>query len=282
MSTVKRPVMRYHGGKWRLANWIVSHFPTHRIYVEPFGGAASVLMKKPRCGGEVYNDLDGEIVNVMRVLQDPTLREQLAEILSFTPYARMEFKQDWEKTTDPVEQARRTLIRAEMGFSSAGATRGTTGFRLDTKRNHGTAMRVWAALPDKLAAFTARLRGVLIENRPALQVLRDHDTPGTLFYLDPPYIHATRKMSSACYRHEMDNAQHRELLTALLELEGMVVLSGYSHPLYDDALKGWRQVETQTYVSAQSGSGKRTEVLWLSPNVQKSIPQPQLSLTAAA
>src|SRR5260364_260699 len=87
-----RPIMTYHGGKWRLADWIIFHFPPHCLYVEPFGGAASVLMKKPRSLGEVYNDLDDEIVNVMRVLQDATLRQQLAEVLSFTPYARAEFK----------------------------------------------------------------------------------------------------------------------------------------------------------------------------------------------
>lgn len=132
-AAVTKPVLRYHGGKWRLASWIISHFPAHRVYVEPFGGAASVLMQKPRSYAEVYNDLDGEIVNVFRVLQCPEKRARLCEMLHFTPYARAEFMLAWEPTDDPVEAARRVIIRAQMGFGSAGATRGTTGFRANAR-----------------------------------------------------------------------------------------------------------------------------------------------------
>jgi len=139
---ITRPIMRYHGGKFRLADWVISYFPTHKCYVEPFGGVASVLMRKPRSHGEVYNDLDGTIVNVMRVLRDPVLCDRLVEALTLTPYARDEFALAFEHTDDPVESARRTFIRAEMGFGSAGATKGTTGFRIDTKRNYGTAMQI--------------------------------------------------------------------------------------------------------------------------------------------
>jgi DNA adenine methylase len=93
-----RPIMRYHGGKWRLAPWIISYFPIHKVYVEPFGGAASVLMRKPRSHGEVYNDLDDEIVNVMRVLRDPGMCDALANSLALTPYSRTEFEQAYEPT----------------------------------------------------------------------------------------------------------------------------------------------------------------------------------------
>lgn len=266
MAAPARPILRYHGGKFRLAPWIIGHFPLHKVYVEPFGGAASVLMQKPRSHGEVYNDLDGDIVNVMRVLQDHAAREQLAELLTLTPYARAEFDLAWQPADDPVERARRTLIRAEMGFGSAGATKGTTGFRIDTKRNYGTAMHVWSKVPDMLAAFGQRLQGVLIENRDALQILRDHDTPHTLFYIDPPYVHDTRKMASACYRHEMDDDAHRALLDAVKSLQGMVILSGYTHSIYDDALDGWTRVETAARMAEARGTGVRVEVLWISPN----------------
>lgn len=264
-----RPIMRYHGGKWRMAPWIISHFPSHRVYVEPFGGAASVLIRKPRSEGEVYNDLDDNIVNVMRVIRNAGLCTQLAEALALTPYSRSEFEAAKEHSADPVEQARRTLVRAEMGFGSAGATKGTTGFRLDTKRNYGTAMDVWARIPDSLVGFAQRLAGVLIENRDAMLVLSDHDTPDTLFYVDPPYVLDTRKMGSACYRHEMNDTEHASLLDALLDLDGMVVLSGYAHDLYDDLLRGWQRVETSARIAAQSGTGSRTEVLWLSPNIER-------------
>lgn len=282
MSAITRPVMRYHGGKFRLAEWVIGHFPTHKVYVEPFGGVASVLMRKPRSHGEVYNDLDGTIVNVMRVLRDPVLRERLADALVLTPYARDEFVQAFEHSDDPVEDARRTFVRAEMGFGSGGATKGSTGFRIDTKRNYGTAMHVWAKMPDGLAAFGERLAGVLIENRAALDVLRDHDTPETLFYVDPPYVPGTRKMSGRVYRHEMNDADHRALLAALLELDGMVVLSGYPCPLYSEMLPGWRCVTREACIAAGRGSGKRTEALWLSPRVEAALGMGALDFSTAA
>lgn len=270
MTSPARPIMRYHGGKWRLADWIITQFPAHKVYVEPFGGAASVLMRKPRSHGEVYNDLDGDMVNVMRVLKDPGMRDALAEALTFTPYARHEFEKAWEIVDEPVERARRTFVRAEMGFGSAGATKGTTGFRIDSKRNYGTAMQIWARVPEGLRAFGLRLQGVLLENRPALQVMHDHDTSHTLFYVDPPYIHDTRKMGSACFRHEMDDEQHVEMLDTLLELDGMVILSGYPHPAYDERLIGWQRIETKARMAAGRGTGTRTEVLWISPKVPRS------------
>lgn len=69
--TAQRPALRYHGGKFRLAPWLLQFFPPHGCYVEPFGGAAGVLLRKPRVYAEVYNDLDGDIVNFFRVLRRP-------------------------------------------------------------------------------------------------------------------------------------------------------------------------------------------------------------------
>lgn len=268
--TPTSPVIRYHGGKFRLAPWVMKHFPPHRIYVEPFGGAAGVLVRKPRAYSEVYNDLDGEVCNLFRVLQDAGLREQLVQQLVFTPYARAEFELAWVPAQDPVERARRLIVRAQMGFGSAGATKGTTGFRIDTKREYETAQHVWAQYPANLAAVGLRLTGVLIENRPAVDVIAAHDTPETLIYVDPPYIHETRcrinsKTSARGYRHEMDTADHLALLDALRAARGMVVLSGYPHPLYDDALAGWERHTTKARISAGRGTATRDEVLWINP-----------------
>lgn len=264
------PVIRYHGGKFRLAPWVIKHFPPHRIYVEPFGGAAGVLMQKPRAYSEVYNDLDDELANLFSVLQDDALRDRLVEKLVLTPYARREFERAWEPAADPLERARRLIIRAQMGFGSAGATKGTTGFRIDTKREYETAQHVWAKYPGNLAAVGRRLAGVMIENRPAIEVIRAHDTPETLHYVDPPYVHATRvritgKGSARGYRHEMDLDDHAALLEALQAVRGMVVLSGYPHPLYDETLRGWERRETEARISSRVGTGKRTEVLWINP-----------------
>lgn len=266
--TPTSPVIRYHGGKFRLAPWVMKHFPPHRIYCEPFGGAAGVLMQKPRAYSEIYNDLDDELTNLFRVMQDAVLRQQLVDLLVLTPYARREFELAWEPAADPLERARRLIIRAQMGFGSAGATKGSTGFRIDTKREYETAQHVWAQYPANLAAVGLRLTGVLIENRPAIEILSGHDTPDTLFYVDPPYVHETRcRMGGAgrAYRHEMSIDEHAELLAALQEVEGMVVLSGYPHPLYDDTLRGWERRETKARISGGRGTATRDEVLWLNP-----------------
>ena len=159
-------------------------FPDHHRYVEPFGGAAGVLLRKQRAYAEVYNDLDSDITNFFQVLRNPMQREALIEVCQLTPYSRAEWELAHEPTDDPVERARRTAVRAAMGFGSAGATKGSGGFRIDTARACCTAMHNWAAYPSCLGAIGARFEGVLIENRPAIEVMQQHDAPDTLHFID--------------------------------------------------------------------------------------------------
>lgn len=266
--TPKRPLIRYHGGKWRLAPWIIQHLPPHRVYVEPFGGAAGVLLQKERAYAEVYNDLDSDIVNLFRVLRDPECSARLIDLVKLTPYARDEFDDAYESHPDPVERARRTIVRASMGFGSAGATMGTTGFRIDTRRRYGTAQQLWAEYPATLGPVIQRLTGVMIENRPALEVIRQHDAPDTLFFVDPPYLHETRYAGARCgryYAHEMTDQDHHDLLDEICRVQGMVVISGYPSALYESALSGWAVTTTTARISAGRGAGIRTECLWINP-----------------
>lgn len=260
------PVLRYHGGKWRLAPWIIQHFPPHRTYVEAFGGAASVLLRKPRSYAEIYNDLDGEIVNAFRILRDRTTAIELERLLRLTPFARAEFEQAYAPTDDPVEQARRTITRSYLGFGSAAASGRATGFRANSTRSGTTPAHDWASYPARIAAFTRRLAGVTIENRDALAVMRSHDDPGTLHYVDPPYLPSTRSLGNPYdrnqYRHEMTDDQHAALAAALRDLRGMVVLSGYASGLYERLYGDWEQV---TRTAHADGARPRTEVLWLNP-----------------
>ncbi len=266
MDMCKRPALRYHGAKFRIAPWVMQHFPPHACYVEPFGGAAGVLLQKPRAYAEVYNDLDGDVVNFFRVLRDPVQRARLEEAILLTPYARDEFELAWEPVDDPVERARRTAIRAQMGFGSAGATNGSTGLRTDTKRRYSTAQQDWLCYPAAIAAAGARLAGVLIENRHAIEVMQQHDGHDTLHFVDPPYLHETRVMrSKGGYRHEMSNEDHEDLLKALQTLHGMVVLCGYASDRYCDALPHWEMRTTTARISSGRGGATRTEVLWLNP-----------------
>lgn len=269
MSTVTRPVMRYHGGKWKLAPWIISHFPTHRVYVEPYGGAASVLIRKPRSYAEVYNDLDGEVVNLFRVLRDPETAAQLVTMLELTPFAREEFEVAYKPADDPIEQARRTIVRSFMGFGSAAANGKPTGFRANSNRSGTTPAKDWRNLPKCFEPIIERLRGVVIESRDARVVCVTHDGPETLHYVDPPYVHDTRAQGNPyCdkgqYRHEMTDDDHRAMAMWLKELTGMVVVSGYDCDLYRELFRGWQRADRASHAD---GARDRVESLWLSPNV---------------
>lgn len=264
MNAPTRPVLRWHGGKWRLAPWIISHFPKHRVYVEPFGGAASVLLRKERSYAEVYNDLDQDVVALFRVLRDADSAAKLLTALKLTPFAKMEFEESYKPAADHVEIARRLLIRSFMGFGSNGHNAATkTGFRANSNRSGTTPARDWANYPDLLPTIIQRLTGVVIETRDACEVMSAHDDAETLHYVDPPYVWETRSAAmhrAGCYAHEMDRGGHTRLLAFLRELVGMVVLSGYPHDLYDTALSDWRRIEIAAHAD---GAKDRTEVLWL-------------------
>ena len=262
--TPKRPILRYHGGKWRLASWIISHFAPHRIYVEPFAGAASVLLQKPRSYSEVYNDLDGQIVNLFRVLRNPAWARELIRLVKLTPYARAEFENSYILADDPIEQARRTLFRSMAGFSSVGATgKWKTGFRGNVTRTGTTPAHDWQSFPAAIEAIVERLQGVVIENEDAGAVVARYDGPETLFYVDPPYPFDTRfiRWAGEAYAHEMSDDDHRALAVGLKACQGQVVISGYACPLYDEELfSDWYRVERQ---ARADGAKERTEVLWL-------------------
>ena len=261
------PLIRYHGGKFRLADWIISHFPKHETYVEPFGGGASVLLSKTPSRMEVYNDLDSDIVNFFEILRDQQLAEELAQQIELTPYSRVEFLNARDETSDRIERARRLVVRAQMGFGSAGATRAKTGFRLDTARSGSDIVTIWQRQPKIIIHAAARLKKVLIENRDAIKVIQDHDREDTLFFIDPPYVHETRAIGDKAYRHEMTNAEHEQLIDVLKQCKGKVILCGYEHPIYKEL--NWKKVIKSVAASGQAGSDKREEILWINPQAEK-------------
>jgi DNA adenine methylase len=257
-----RPVLRWHGGKWLLSRKILPFFPPHRIYTESFGGAASILLRKPRSYAEIYNDLDGDVVNLFRVLQDPVSGARLQELLRITPFAREEFKLAYADTQDPVERARRLIIRSFMGFGSNACNRmTTTGFRANSNRSGTTPAYDWSNYPECLGAIIERFRGVVVECRPAVEVLKQHDQPDALHYVDPPYLHSTRRQGQQKnYRYEMSEADHIALAEVLKTLQGQVILSGYPSELYDNLYAGWGRHEINAFAD---GARPRTEVLWI-------------------
>jgi DNA adenine methylase len=264
---IKRPVLRYHGGKFILAAWIIKHFPHHRVYVDCFGGGGSVLMQKSRSYAEVYNDKWDTVVNVFQVLRDPAAALELERVLRLTPFSRTEFYKcgelDLQKVQDPIEKARLTIFRSFSGFGSASTnSKYATGFRANNNRAGTTPAHDWVNYPDHIKTFVERLRGVVIENKDYREVISQQDSPDTLIYADPPYVHSTRNMErgNAAYECEMDNADHVEMAAVLHQVKGMVVLSGYENDLYTDLFKDWMLVRKEAYAD---GAAKRVECLWI-------------------
>lgn len=252
-------VIKYPGAKWSLAQWVISHFPSHHSYVEPFFGSGAVLFTKPRSAIETVNDLDGDVVNLFDwIRKDP---ERLANAIYWTPYAREVYDRAWAAQyteTDPFQRAVDFYARMMMGhgFRTTGEK---VGWKNDVQgREAAYAANYWCKTPEVIFQAAERLRGVQIECRPAVEIIRRFNFPNVLIYADPPYVLGTRHGKQ--YKCEMTDQDHRELLGVLKEHRGPVLLSGYECDMYNEELKNWYRAETVCF--AQTAT-KRREVLWM-------------------
>jgi DNA adenine methylase len=276
------PPLKYHGGKGYLApriwDLIRARGHRHTNYVEPYLGGGAVLLARPdsiQPASEVVNDIDGDLTNFWRVLQGGDSFGAFHRLCEATPFseaewsdADMEFR-DWPEhdanATNTVVRAWRFFVRCRM--SLAGRMKSFTGVtKTRTRRGMNGEVSAWLTAVDGLPLVHARLRQVMVINRPALTVIRQFDSHDTLFYLDPPYVHATRATTTD-YRHEMTEADHVEMLEALVRLRGKFVLSGYATQLYDaySTREGWHRAEWDMPNNAAGGTTKRrmTEVVWM-------------------
>lgn len=257
-----KPALRYYGGKNRSAKWIINLFPPHYTYVEPFGGAASVLLQKEPSYFEVYNDLDSNVVTFFRVLRE--LETELVRAIKLTPWSREELQIAYQPATDELEMARRFYVRCWQSF---GHLHG--GWRYQHSDNGYSIVEQWNEA-EYLHQIASRLKKAQIENDEAVKIIDRFDTPRSLFYVDPPYVHDTRYRKNG-YLHEMTDEQHRQLASKLHGVKGMVILSGYHSELYNELYGGWKAIEKKTTTNSNSAS---VEVIWLSPNItnMKSLP----------
>lgn len=265
---VSKPVLKYFGSKWLIALWIIKHFPAHDVYVEPFGGSAAVLLQKPRSRVEIYNDIDGDLVEFFKVLRDNP--DELARLVALTPMSRSEFELCISERGDtPIERARRFAV-ASWQCRVGGGTNATSGNWWTSKTINCThpATR-WANLPDRIRPSADRPRGVAIECRSWIDVCLQYDTPDTLHYIDPPYVVHTR--ASGSYSNDLDDRDHHELVDVVSCFRGSVVLSGYENEIYD-RLTGWRVVKR----TANTSAGSHTECLWINERGQQSSAQQSL------
>lgn len=260
-----KAVMKYPGSKWSLAKWIISHLPEHHSYLEPYFGSGAVLFNKPRSNIETVNDLDGNVVNLFEwIKHDP---ECLVREIYYTPYARQVYEEAFAaEPEDSLERAVNFYIRLQMGhgFRTNGEK---VGWKNDIQgRERAYAAKDWCDLAERIIQAAERLRGVQIECRPAVDVIRRFNSSKVLIYADPPYVLSTRHGKQ--YRCEMDDRGHEELLDVLLAHKGPVLLSGYDSDLYLERLRHWHREEAVSYSQTAS---RKTEVLWMNFEPEEQI-----------
>lgn len=263
---VKRPALRYYGGKWNLAPWIISFFPPHKNYVEPCGGAASVLLQKPRSPLETYNDLDGNVVNFFRVLRDRP--DELIRKIRLTPWARAEYELSLEPCEEPIEMARRFFVSSWLSMNG-GTSNSSPGFSVKHD-DRGYSVTLYF---DELSTIADRLTGVQIERKPAKEIIEKSGYEETMIYFDPPYVTSTRAQAER-YALEWTNDDHAGAYELLRQCAGYVVVSGYACPLYTELYEahGWQRHDKE----AQTNSGgKRIESVWLSPRTVEALNMPR-------
>lgn len=255
----------WYGGKYSHLRWLLPLLPPCFHYCEPFAGSAAVLLNRAPAQIETYNDLDGEVANFFRVLRDDG--EQLARSIALTPFSREEFALacHLDPSLTALERARRFYVRARQvrtGLAQTATIGRWANCKQTSRSGMSGAVSRWLGGIECLPEITARLLRVQIENRPACDIVRLYDDPQTLFYCDPPYVHATRGDCRA-YTHEMTDDQHRELAEHLNQARGMIALSNYDCPLLDSlyAPPKWRKHITPPRTN-HSTKGKRFEVLW--------------------
>lgn len=261
----KRIVFGWYGGKFSHLDWLLPMLPKVHHYCEPFAGSGAVLLNREPSPVETYNDLDGEVVNFFRVLRDQG--SELQRAIALTPFSREEFHDAITSSAQGVahlERARRFFVLARQtrtGLAQS-ATLGRWANCKDTSRSgmSGVVSR-WLGGVEGLGEIASRLIRVQIENRPALDIIKLYDSPKTLFYCDPPYMHDTRG-DSAAYGYEMVDSEHIELSLALRHCMGKVAISGYRNDIMDHLYKAWRRFDAPAK-QAHSIKKLRFECLWM-------------------
>lgn len=248
-----KAILKFPGGKWRISDWIIAHFPEHKVYLEPYFGSGAVFFRKEPAYIETINDINGDIVNLFRVCRESP--KELAALIELTPFARDEFQACYEKSADPIEQARRTLVRYHQSF-------GTSNSSKNSWRNVQTyggprCATMWNDLPEIIKDVCSRLKNAQIENTDALSLIQRYNHPDTLIYCDPPYLRGLRKKNM--YEWEMSDTEHIRLLQTIAESKSKIVISGYDNAIYNEILVGWNTDEKET--TAQMGL-YRTEKIW--------------------
>ncbi len=261
-KTIKA-IFKYPGSKWRLADWIIQHFPPdypQMAYIEPFFGSGAVFFNKRPSVSEIINDIDSEVVNFFKVLREQP--EELKRLLELTPYSREEYDKAFETVDDPLEAARRFIIKANQAIGGKMAYK--AGWRRAVSSGVvGGVPCTWGNITNNITAAATRLRGtptnmVQFEHTDALKLIEWGNAPDVLMYIDPPYLTGTRR-GGRVYKHEMSDDLQRKMLDLITCSKAKIIISGYASEMYDNALAGWHR---DTATARTTSTSEAQEVIW--------------------
>ena len=263
----KKIAFGWYGGKFSHLDFLLPNLPNDEThFCDAFGGSAAVLLNRDPAPVETYNDVDSDLVNFFATLRHPEHGQRLLKEIALTPFSREELLLacSAESGLDNVEQARRFYVRARQtrtGLAQTSSEGRWAQCILTSRSGMSGAVSRWLGAIEGLPPIIDRLARVQIENAPALEVIQRYDTPETLFYLDPPYVHDTRGDKHA-YHGEMTDFEHIELANLLHGIQGRAALSGYRGELYDCLYADWYRVDAPEKI-CHSVRQPRQESLWL-------------------
>jgi len=274
-----RPIVKMHGGKRYLADWIRGHFPQNHedmIYVEPFCGASSVFLNKPRARIEILNDLDPGIVAILRITRD--YPEEFMHELEHVLYKEAFFKNAQDLEQMFANQWRTEFTEMKLAVNEFILRRMSRGglkkaFAWSDRQRGGKPgdVNAWESAIAQLLDVSDRLQGVKIFNEPAEDLLYLLDRPDVMAYCDPPYLPKTRR-SKKTYDCEMSEEDHMKLGQVLGGFKGNVLLSGNPSPVYDTMYESWAMATKPiaNHSSQQKVKQYRTEALWYNYTIETS------------
>lgn len=262
---VTAPALKYAGAKWLLAPWVISNFPPHNTYVELFGGSAAVLLRKPASKYDIYNELDGAVVNFFQMLRAHP--KEFRRLIDLTPYSRREFRLCLEPCEDRMEAARRFYSRCWMSMAYNKTPKSDSSWRLllgNTSGGNHVPQRLFARTRH-LMSVARRLKNVQIEDGVDFRKLLANpwcQHKDSLLYADPPYP----GFGATLYDYGFAPGDHEDLLEGLRSCRAQVVLSGYDDLIA--ALPDWHAVTRNTRNRKRAS---RTEVLMLNPRAWENL-----------
>ena len=213
------PIIPWMGGKRRLADRIFPRFPDHTCYVEPFAGGAALFFLRQPADVEVLNDINGELINLYRVVQNHL--EEFVRQFKWALSSRQIF--EWHKNTRPetltdIQRAARFYYLQQNAFGGRVA-----GQHFGTATTAAPGLNL-LRIEENLSAAHLRLSSTYIEHLPWQQCIERYDRPHTLFYMDPPY------WQTEGYGVDFDASQYEEMASLLKRLKGKAIVSLNDHP----------------------------------------------------